>query len=105
MKRSTLNILGALLLTAAGGCSVQKKCPAPELNLPAQIVAGRSDSLTIGDLAWWEVYTATTLCRLIGRTLDRNRNMLSAEARIRQLEELYRVSRAARLPRGAEEEP
>ena len=49
MKRSTLYILGALLLTAAGGCSVQKKCPAPELNLPAQIVAGRSDSLTIGE--------------------------------------------------------
>ena len=98
MKRSTLYIFGILLLTAAGGCSVQKKCPAPELNLPAQIVAGRTDSLTIGDLAWWEVYTDTTLCRLIGRTLDRNRNMLSAEARIRQLEELYRVSKAARLP-------
>ena len=40
----------------------------------------------------------TTLCSLIGRTLDRNRNMQSAEARIRQLEELYRVSKAARLP-------
>lgn len=63
MKRSTLYIFGILLLTAAGGCSVQKKCPAPELNLPAQIVAGRTDSLTIGDLAWWEVYTDTTLCR------------------------------------------
>ena len=33
MKRSTLYIFGALLLTLAGGCSVQKKCPAPELNL------------------------------------------------------------------------
>ena len=98
MKRSTLYIFGALLLTLAGGCSVQKKCPAPELNLPAEIVAGRTDSLTIGDMAWWKVYTDTTLCRLIGRTLDRNRNMLSAEARIRQLEELYRVSKAARLP-------
>uniref|UniRef100_UPI00248ED2F0 TolC family protein n=1 Tax=Alistipes senegalensis TaxID=1288121 RepID=UPI00248ED2F0 len=98
MKRSTLYIFGALLLTLAGGCSVQKKCPAPELNLPAEIVAGRTDSLTIGDMAWWEVYTDTTLCRLIGRTLDRNRNMQSAEARIRQLEELYRVSKAARLP-------
>ena len=50
MKRSTLYILGALLLTAAGGCSVQKKCPAPELNLPAQIVAGRSVLLTIRQL-------------------------------------------------------
>ena len=63
MKRSTLYIFGALLLTLAGGCSVQKKCPAPELNLPAEIVAGRTDSLTIGDMAWWEVYTDTTLCR------------------------------------------
>ena len=98
MKRSTLYIFGALLLTLTGGCSVQRKCPAPELNLPAEIVTGRTDSLTIGDMAWWEVYTDTTLCRLIGRTLDRNRNMQSAEARIRQLEELYRVSKAARLP-------
>ncbi|MBD9302503.1 MAG: TolC family protein [Alistipes senegalensis] len=98
MKRNTLYIFGALLLTLTGGCSVQRKCPAPELNLPAEIVTGRTDSLTIGDMAWWEVYTDTTLCRLIGRTLDRNRNMQSAEARIRQLEELYRVSKAARLP-------
>ena len=98
MKRNTLYIFGALLLTAAGGCSVQKKCPAPELNLPAEIVAGQTDSLAIGDMAWWEVYTDTTLCRLIGRTLDRNRNMLSAEARVRELEQLYRVSKAARLP-------
>ena len=98
MKRSTLYIFGALLLPLGGGCSVQKKCRARELTPPAEIVAGRTDSLTIGDMAWWEVYTDTTLCRLIGRTLDRNRNMQSAEARIRQLEELYRVSKAARLP-------
>lgn len=91
-------ILGMLLLLTAAGCSVQKKVKAPELNMPAEIVAGRSDSLTLSDMAWWEVYTDTTLCSLIDRTLDRNRDMLSAEARIRQLEELYRVSKAARLP-------
>lgn len=72
---------------------MQKKCKAPQLDMPAEIVAGQSDTLTLSDRKWWEVYTDTTLCRLIGRTLDRNRNMLSAEARIRQLEELYRVSR------------
>ena len=98
MKRSATYLLGLLLLLAAGSCSVQKKCKAPKLDMPAEIVAGQSDTLTLSDRKWWEVYTDTTLCRLIGRTLDRNRNMLSAEARIRQLEELYRVSRAARLP-------
>ena len=85
-------------LDHVGSCSVQKKCKAPQLDMPAEIVAGQSDTLTLSDRKWWEVYTDTTLCRLIGRTLDRNRNMLSAEARIRQLEELYRVSKAARLP-------
>ena len=98
MKRSATYLLGVLLLLAAGSCSVQKKCKAPQLDMPAEIVAGQSDTLTLSDRKWWEVYTDTTLCRLIGRTLDRNRNMLSAEARIRQLEELYRVSKAARLP-------
>ena len=98
MKRSATYLLGLLLLLAAGSCSVQKKCKAPQLDMPAEIVAGQSDTLTLSDRKWWEVYTDTTLCRLIGRTLDRNRNMLSAEARIRQLEELYRVSKAARLP-------
>ena len=88
MKRSATYLLGVLLLLAAGSCSVQKKCKAPQLDMPAEIVAGQSDTLTLSDRKWWEVYTDTTLCRLIGRTLDRNRNMLSAEARIRQLEEL-----------------
>lgn len=98
MKRSATYLLGVLLLLAAGSCSVQKKCKAPQLDMPAEIVAGQSDTLTLSDRKWWEVYTDTTLCRADRRTLDRNRNMLSAEARIRQLEELYRVSKAARLP-------
>ncbi len=51
MKRNTLYIFGALLLMAAGGCSVQKKCPAPELNLPAEIVAAQTDSHAIDDNA------------------------------------------------------
>lgn len=49
MKRSTTYIFGALLLLAAGSCSVQKKCKAPELDMPAEIVAGQSDSLTLSD--------------------------------------------------------
>ena len=80
MKRSATYLLGVLLLLAAGSCSVQKKCKAPQLDMPAEIVAGQSDTLTLSARKWWEVYTDTTLCRLIGRTLDRNRNLLSAAA-------------------------
>ena len=99
MKRATLYLFSCgLLLLAAGSCSVQKRCKAPELDLPSEIVPGASDSLSISDRNWWEIYSDTTLCRLIERTLEHNRNLLSAEARVRQLEELYRISKASRLP-------
>lgn len=85
----------ALLL---GGCSIQKRCQAPDLNLPETIVEGATDSLTMADLDWWKVYADSTLCDLIRRTLDRNKDMLTAEANVRRMAELYRVDKAAMLP-------
>ncbi len=95
MKRTTIFILGALLLAS---CSVQKKCKSPELNLPEQIVAGHTDSLALSDKKWWEVYQDSTLCVLIDRTLQNNRNMQSAEAYVRQMEQLHRISKTALAP-------
>ena len=94
MKRSATYLLGVLLLLAAGSCSVQKKCKAPQLDMPAEIVAGQSDTLTLSDRKWWEVYTDTTLCRLIGRTLDRNRCLLYTSPSPRDL-------RRSRMPSSA----
>lgn len=81
-----------------GGCSIQKRCQAPDLNLPETIVEGAVDSVTMADLDWWEVYADSTLCDLIHRTLDRNKDMLTAEANVRRMAELYRVDKAAQLP-------
>ena len=80
------------------GCSIQKRCQAPELNLPDEIIAGENDTLTIADMAWWELYSDTTLTNLINKTLNNNRNMRAAEAHIKQMEELYRVSKASLFP-------
>ena len=85
----------ALILSS---CSIQKRCPAPELNLPDEIIAGETDSLTLADMSWWELYSDSTLSKLIRKTLSNNRNMRAAEAHIRQMEELYRVSKANRWP-------
>lgn len=89
-----------LLFSAAAvlaSCSAVRRCQAPELNLPAQI-AGRADSLTAADLGWWEFYGDTTLCRIISRTLADNKNIRSAAARVEQMRQLYRISKADRLP-------
>ena len=89
-----------ILVTAfiLSSCSIQKRCQAPELNLPDEIIAGENDTLTIADMSWWKLYSDSTLSKLIKKTLRNNRNMQAAEAHIRQMEELYRVSKASRWP-------
>lgn len=90
-----------LLLSAAVlavSCSAVRKCKAPELNLPSEIRAGHGDSLTIADIEWWRFYGDTTLCRIIERTLENNKDMLAAAARVEQMRQLYRIGKAQRLP-------
>ena len=97
MKRLTIIIL---LAAAAGmvSCSAVRHCKAPDVDLPERIAGEDSDSLTVADVQWWRFYGDSTLCQIIERTLDNNRDMLAAAARVERLRELYRVSRAERLP-------
>lgn len=97
MKRLAIIIL---LAAAAGmvSCSAVRHCKAPDVDLPERIAGEDSDSLTVADVQWWRFYGDSTLCRIIERTLDNNRDMLAAAARVERLRELYRVSRAERLP-------
>ena len=97
MKRIPI-ILALLAAVGLASCSAVRHCKAPELNLPEQIVEGRSDSLTLADLDWWEFYGDTTLCRIIERTLEYNKDLLSAAARVERMRQLYRIDKASRLP-------
>ena len=83
---------------AAVSCSAVRHCKAPELDLPAAVVPGAVDSLTLADVEWWRFYGDTTLCGNIRRTLDRNRNIRAAAARVEQMRQLYRIRKAERLP-------
>lgn len=98
MKRFTtyLLVVGWALLSAS--CSAVRECKAPELNLPEQLVAGVTDSTTIADIGWWKFYGDAALCGLIQRTLDNNKDMLAAAARVEQMRQLYRIDKASRLP-------
>lgn len=94
---TTTAVLAALLLSGCG--AAVKRCEAPELNLPERITPYETvDSLCIADLEWWDVYADTLLQSLIRKTLDNNRDMLSAAARVREFEKLHRVKKAGQLP-------
>lgn len=79
-------------------CSAVRQCKAPELDLPAEIVPGAVDTLTMADMEWWRFYTDTTLCHIIRRTLEHNKDIRAAAARVEQMREMYRIKKAERLP-------
>lgn len=98
--RQALRILLFAAVAAAGvSCSAVRRCKAPELALLERF-AGLlpDDSLTIADMAWWQFFGDSTLLSIIRRTLDNNREMLAAAARVERMRALYRVEKANRLP-------
>lgn len=84
---------------AMGACSGTKNLTKAQLdNMPDIFMAGATDSLSIADMEWWRFYTDTTLCYIIGETLEHNRDILIAAARVEELGELYGVDKLNYLP-------
>lgn len=102
IKRQNRKYISAAVVTVTAllclGCSAVRECKSPELNLPERVADMEPDSLTIADIAWWEFYGDENLRHIIERTLENNKKLLAAAARVEQLQHLYRVSRANRLP-------
>lgn len=91
----------AILLIAsllAGGCSAVRQCKAPQLDLPATLAGNSTDTTTLADIEWWKFYGDSALCRLIQRTLENNRDLQAAAARIEQARQAYRVDKADLFP-------
>lgn len=98
MKHLRSIIVASSLLLLLSGCSAVRRCKAPQLDLPSSIAAGTVDTLTLADIDWWRFYGDRDLCSILHRTLDHNRNIRAAAARVEQMRELYRIRKAERLP-------
>lgn len=75
-----------------------KDVPKPQIDMPEQLARGYADSLSVADMAWYEFYTDSTLCRIIRRTLQNNRDLQIAASRVEQLRQLYGVQKLNYLP-------
>ena len=82
MKRVAIFVILAALTVGFSSCSAVRHCQAPEVEMPGQIASGYTDSLTIADLSWWQFYGDSTLRRVIELTLENNKDMLAAAARV-----------------------
>lgn len=92
MKRKyTIYGMMVLMVLAFSSCQLGKHYARPELNLPQQLDSTEQDTLSIADRQWWELYTDTTLQALIERTLEYNKDMKIAAARVKELAAMKRI--------------
>ena len=88
--KSTLLYITAATLTFSS-CQIGKHYTRPELNLPEQLDSTQQDTLTIAEMQWWEIYTDTTLQNLIDKTLEHNKDIKMAAARVKELAAMKRI--------------
>lgn len=101
--KSYKNILyiGCCLATVLlASCKLGKEYVRPEMKLPelkTDTVAA-ADTTSFADMPWWEVYGDTILQGLIRKTLEENKDMLTAQAKIKELAALKRVDLSKLFP-------
>lgn len=94
----TLYAVAAGIVLATVGCSAVRQCREPQLSLPDRLVNDAPDSTSIADMDWFEFYSDPLLRDVLTATLDSNKDLMGAAARVEQLHELYGASKANLLP-------
>lgn len=96
MRKIVIILLSIIIFT---GCKVSDMCKDPQVALPEHIAVDmEQDSLSIADLTWIEFFSDTLLTDLIEQTLEYNKDLLTASARVREYERLHGVTRAELFP-------
>lgn len=79
-------------------CQLGKHYTRPDLHLPERLDSTATDTMSIADFRWWEIYTDTTLQTLISQTLEHNKDMLTAAARLKEMAAQKRIAYANLFP-------
>ena len=80
-------------------CQLGRHYVRPSLNLPVYIDSLNHDSMSIADVPWQVVYPDTTLQKMIRKTLDNNKDLMIAAARVKELAEMKRIDFANLFPK------
>ncbi len=94
--RKAIIILAAAAMT---GCGIYKPYTRPEVTTDGLYgTAETTDSATLGDISWQEMFTDPQLQTLITRALENNTDLQSAGWRVKEAEATLKSARLAYLP-------
>ncbi|MCM1504151.1 MAG: TolC family protein [Muribaculum sp.] len=107
LKNNAIKFLVLTVVLTSGLCSCKlgQKYVSPDVNLPVELYDGAlseefgtDDTITVADRLWWQVYSDTALVSLIEKTLEHNKDLLMARARIQELAAMKRISTSRFFP-------
>jgi multidrug efflux system outer membrane protein len=92
-------VIFSLLGAVVTSCKVTKPFQSPGvLQMDTFRGSGTSDTITVGNLPWRQVFTDTILQRIIEQGITQNLDLQMAYTRIRQAQAYYKQSKSAFLP-------
>ena len=95
MKKYLLIIISALLLSS---CKIGKKYTKPEFDMPNEFVTYTQDSSCFADMKWWDIYADSNLRNLIDYTLENNKDMKIAVAKVKEMAAKKKINHADYFP-------
>jgi multidrug efflux system outer membrane protein len=93
--RFTMLVLLAALL---GGCAVGPNYKRPEMNPPPTFRGAGTETNSLGDLGWWELFKDPALQQMIRVALTNNFDVRIAESRVEQAHAIWMENRSLFLP-------
>jgi len=94
-----LIVFQLLIVLLVDSCMVGPEYSRPEVNTPESYRSDFPSDTTIASLPWWEMFGDTVLQNMILTSLDNNRDLKAATARIKEAEAAMGVVRADLYPR------
>lgn len=95
MKKYLLIILSVLFLSS---CKIGKEYTKLEIDMPKTFVSYSQDTTCFADMEWWDIYADTNLRNLISYTLENNKDMKVAVAKVKEMATRKKINYADFFP-------
>ena len=95
MKRYIIIVISVMFLSS---CKIGKDYTKLEIDMPKTFVSYTQDSTCYADMKWWDVYADTNLRNLIKYTLENNKDMKIAVAKVKEMAARRSITHADFFP-------